>query len=92
MALTERDRQRAIRRKWQRTGRCWVCGKPRGMTNRRAAWGCPGSCGWSLLTDCAAQSEEHFRSQPQEQVTSQSGLSLLNSLRQTLRQRQQLRR
>jgi hypothetical protein len=28
MALTERDRQRAIRGKGQRTGQCWVCGKP----------------------------------------------------------------
>jgi hypothetical protein len=29
------------------------------------------SCGWSLLTDRAAHSELHSRSQPQEQMTSQ---------------------
>jgi hypothetical protein len=34
MALTERDRQRAIRGKGQRTGRCWLCGKPRCLTER----------------------------------------------------------
>jgi hypothetical protein len=32
------------------------------------------SCGWSVLTDRAAYSDEHSRSQPQEQMTSQRGL------------------
>jgi hypothetical protein len=35
------------------------------------------SCGWSLLTDRAAHSDAHSRSQPQEQVTSQRGFSVL---------------
>jgi len=35
------------------------------------------SCGWSLLTDRTAHSDEHSRSQPQEQVTSQRGFSVL---------------
>ncbi len=33
------------------------------------------SCGWSLLTDRAAHSDEHSRSQPQEQMTSQRSLT-----------------
>ena len=35
------------------------------------------SCGWSLLTDCAAHSDTHSRTQPQEHVTSQGARTQL---------------
>lgn len=60
---------------------CWLYrvgqGEPSGPSTRvTCATSIGASWGWSFATDCAAHSDEHSRSQPQEQVTSHEAFTV----------------